>query len=167
MRAGVDHARARKVVRTELAGFRIDAERELQDAHAWIAELLANLFHGRRDHAEVLGDDRQRAEGFCDGLEQLGAWTLHPPSVDRVLSVARYFPVGLETAEVIDANDVIELERRTESLDPPRIAVCSHSFPIVDRVAPELASRAEVVGRHASLNDRAAVGAQLEIVAIR
>src|SRR5262245_42105280 len=111
MRAGVDDACAREVVWAKLSGLRIDPERKLQNAHPRIAKLLAYLFHRRRDDAEVLGDDGQSAESFGHCVEQCGAGAFHPSSVDGSGFATGHFPVGLEAAEVIDANDVVELER--------------------------------------------------------
>ena len=67
------------------------------------AELVAQRVHVGRDHAQVLGDDRQRAERRRDGVEERrpGPGTQRPCSA--VGCAGRDLPVGLEAAEVVDA----------------------------------------------------------------
>ena len=59
VRAGVDDAVARVVVRPEIRRLRIGPERKLEDRHSGESELLAQRFDLRRDDAEVLRDERQ------------------------------------------------------------------------------------------------------------
>ena len=58
------------------------AEAELEDAHAGHAEVLAQLIDLRRDEAEVLGDEGQRAEDVAEALEELVAGGLDPLAVN-------------------------------------------------------------------------------------
>ena len=50
-------------MRTKRRPLRIVAEGKLQQAHAREAELVAQLFDGRSDDAQIFGDDRQFAKG--------------------------------------------------------------------------------------------------------
>src|SRR5437879_2159596 len=61
VRAGVGYQFAGIIVRAETGSLGIVAERELQDGHAGKAELRADGFHLRGDHAEVFGYQRQVA----------------------------------------------------------------------------------------------------------
>ena len=87
---------------------------------------------------------------------------LHPAAVDRGRRVPRHLPVRLEAAEVVEAHEVHEGEHGAEAVDPPRVAGAGERVPAVERVAPELAGGAEVVGRHAGLERRPAVGGEVE-----
>ncbi len=93
--------------------------------------------------------------GACDPAAALGR---------RV--AARYLPVGREAAEVVDADDVHERERRAHALDPPAEAVRAHPLPVVKRVAPELPRLAEVVGRDSGDDRGRAVLLELEQVGV-
>ena len=75
-----------------------------------------------------------------------GAGTHRPFSA--VGSPGLHLPVGREAPEVVDPDDVCEPEVLAEALDPPAVAVLREDVPAVERVPPELARRAEVVGRH-------------------
>ena len=63
---------------------------------------------------------------------------------------------------MVDAHFVYKLVYRAEPLYPPAIAVGSHGLVIVQRVAPQLAVGAEIVGRHAGDGRRIAAFVQLE-----
>src|SRR5688572_24751379 len=56
----------------------VPVERELQDAHAGEAELLAQAFDRLRDDAEVLGHERQPSELALDGPEDRPAGSPPP-----------------------------------------------------------------------------------------
>src|SRR5262249_46357794 len=58
-------------------------------------------------------------------------------------------PRGSKSAEMIEADHVDLSEQRPCPVDPPAIAACPKRVPVVDGIAPTLAVRAEVVGRHA------------------
>ena len=70
---------------------------------------------GGRDHAEVLGDQRQVAERALDRAEELGARAAAPAAVARGRVPLRDRPVRDEAAEVVDPREVDELERRAGS----------------------------------------------------
>src|SRR5439155_25288520 len=58
-------------------------------------------------------------------------------------------PVCDEAAEVVDPGKVDQLERTAQARDPPAVALPAVHVPVVERVAPELAVRAERVRRRA------------------
>ncbi len=118
---------------------------------------LAQLLDGRRDHAEILGNDRQVTEGFLHGLENGIARAGLPSTGSRGFGFGRHGPVGLEAAEVIDADHVGELRRGAQAFDPPAVVAACLRIPVIQRVAPELAVLREVVGRHAGHRVGAAV----------
>ena len=114
------------------------------------AELVAQPLDRRRDHAEILGDQRQRPELALDGAEERRARAAPPAAAPRRRVALGDRPVGDEAAEVVDPREVDELERAPEALDPPAVAASRRMRrPVVERVAPELAGRAERVRRRA------------------
>ena len=72
-----------------------------------------------------------------------------PASARRGRVPRRDRPVRDEAAEVVDAREVDELEDAPEALDPPVVAGRAVHRPVVERVAPALAVRAQRVGRRA------------------
>src|SRR5215213_10876487 len=116
--AGVDELPL-AVVPGEVRVARVAVERELEDRHPRQLELVAEPLDGRRDHSQILGDDRQRAEIGPDGPEQLAAGRATPAARARGLPAGRDRPVCDQAAKVIEPDEVDELERSPEALDPP------------------------------------------------
>src|SRR6185312_14576309 len=73
-------------------------------------------------------------------------------------------PVGFEAAEVVEADDVVEIMGAARAVNPPIEAVVAHFIPFVERVSPALASSGEVVGRDAGDPNRSEVFVQFEEV---
>ena len=134
-----------RVVRVALAA----AERPEEHDHPRQPELVAERVDRRRDVAEILRDQRQVAELALDRAEQLGAGAGPPAPALRRRVPRRNRPVGDEAAEVVDAGEVDELEGAPEPLAPPVEAGRAVDGPVVERVPPALAGRAERVGRRA------------------
>ena len=153
--AGVDDAVRREVVRQERMRGRA-AEGELQHLHAGKAAGLAQRLHVGRDDAEVLGDQRQRAQRIARGLEQRGAGGFDPAAIDGGRAGCRNLPAGGKAAKVIDPHQVGAGQFMPQPRDPPGKAVALHRLPVVQRIAPALAGGREVVGRHAGHDDRLA-----------
>ena len=63
---------------------------------------------------------------------------------------------------MVDAHFVYKLVYRAEPLYPPAIAVGSHGLVVVQRIAPQLAIGAEIIGRHAGDGRGIAAFVQLE-----
>ena len=114
------------------------------------SELVAQALDRRRDHAEILGDQRQRAELAPRGVEHGPPRAPAASGPARAVARARgHRPVGDEAAEVIDAREVDELERRgagARSTSGSRGAAARASRRAG---CPRAARRAERVGRRA------------------
>src|SRR5262249_14298029 len=61
---------------------------------------------------------------------------------------SRYVPCRRECSEVIEADRVDVAEQGPQAIDAPAVATRGQRVPVIDRIAPELSSRAEVVRRH-------------------
>ena len=83
------------------------------------------------------------------GVEDRAARPALPVPGQRVAGPRRHRPVGDEAAEVVDAGEVVEVERAPQPLDPPAVAAPLQRRPVVERVAPQLALVGERVGRRA------------------
>src|SRR5262249_16931201 len=113
-------------------------ESELNDVHPGEAELVAEPLDRGRDHAEVLGDEREITEFHTRGVERPAPGAAPPPSLLRRRRASADSPVGDEPAEVVKAAEIDELERTTETLRPPAVAGVAQRRPVVERVSPEL-----------------------------
>ena len=148
VRPGVDDL-VLAVVGEPVRAVRVGVERVLHDRHPRVAEAVAQPLDGRGDDAEVLGDQRQLPELRGRGVEHRAARPALPAARQRVPRSGRHRPVGDEAAEVVDAGEVVELERAPQPLDPPAVAAALQRRPVVERVAPQLALVGERVGRRA------------------
>ena len=138
------------------------AEAELQDAHAGHVELLAQRVDFRRDEAEVFRDEGQRPRASSRRAKSCAPGRLDPLAVDGGLFFGGDGPVGFEAAEVVEADDVVEGVGAADAVDPPVEAALVQDIPAIERIAPALAGRAEVVGRHAGDADGREVFVELE-----
>ena len=78
--------------------------------------------------------------------KQLEARRLDPLAVDRGLFLGGNRPIGLESAKVVEAHDVVELDGAANAIDPPAKSnsVCigrRKNVPAIKRIAPALAGR--------------------------
>src|SRR5262249_34561340 len=96
---------------------------------------------------EILGDQGQVTELTLDRSEEVRAGPGPPVAGLRRRVPRRNRPVGDEAAEVVDATEVEELERAPEPLLPPAKDGRTVDRPVVERVPPALAGRAERIGR--------------------
>src|SRR5699024_10214009 len=125
------------------------SETKLQHLHAGEAKLIAQTFYIRRDDTEVFGEDRQDfSELFFDRGEQSVSRSLDPLAVDGGLLAGRYGPVSFKATEMVDAQIVCQGELASDAADPPLISRLFMVIPVVKRISPELACRAEVIRRH-------------------
>src|SRR6266496_5757348 len=94
---------------------------------------------------------------MADRFEKAGARPRHPLSgLSR--GCARWnVPCGRETAEVIQANCIHVSEQGTQAVDRPAITGCAKRIPVVNRIAPQLSLRAEIVRWNAGNEARAAI----------
>src|SRR4051812_38963192 len=102
---------------------RAPRESELEDVHPGQAERMPEPLDGRRDDAEVLGDEREMAELRLQGVEEAPSRAAPPASPGRRPRAGRNRPVRDEAAEVVDPRGIDELERPAEPLAPPAVAV--------------------------------------------
>src|ERR1700691_3732369 len=81
-------------------------------------------------------------------LKKAGSRTRHPlPGLRRRRSggnVAR----SREPAEVIQTNYIDVSQESTQPIDAPPITSRTHGIPVVNRIAPQLTLRAEIIGRN-------------------
>src|ERR1700691_4600260 len=83
-------------------------------------------------------------------LKKAGSRTRHPlPGLSRWRSRWNV-PRSREPAEVIHANDIDVGQQSTQPIDAPSIARRTQGIPVVNRIAPQLALRAEIIGRNSS-----------------
>ena len=153
MRAGVDHAVSDMIVGQVGVGW-AGIKGELQDLHAGKAETVAQGLDLGGDDAQVFGNDRQIPQRRTDGFEQASPRRGHPRAALRRPLFGRHLPGRLETAEMIDADTVEQCKCVAEAFDPPVEPLSFQRFPVVERVAPQLAGLAEVVGRYAGYGGR-------------
>ncbi len=163
--AGIDHGVVGVVVRqVGVVAAIVLPPGEVQDAHAGKAEALAQGGDFGGDDAQIFGNDGQGPERFGHRLEQRHARRLHPAAADGRGLVGGDFPAALETAEMIDAHPVHQLEGGAQPRDPPGKPFGLVRRPAVMRVAPALAGGGKIVGRHPGHNGGVAAGVELEQV---
>ena len=148
VRADVADAVRRVGVRQVVARL-AGVEGELQHLHAREAGVAQQLLHARGEEAQVLRYELRVVEPVAQHADKAHARAGQPFAVFRRLLAVGDAPVALKAAEVVDADDVVELLRALDAAYPPAVAVALHARPVVDGVAPELTVLAEVVGRHA------------------
>ena len=148
MRAGVADAVLPVAVR-QIAARVARVEGEFQHLHAGQTRVGKQLRDLRRGIAEILGDELDVVEPAGQHADERHAGALDPATVFRGRLAIGHGPVALEAAEVVDADDVVELRRSANASDPPLKAVLLHGLVVVEWVAPELTVGAEVVRRHA------------------
>ena len=82
--------------------------------------------------------------------------------MDGCLVLSGDRPERFKAAKVIEPDDVVERMGPAHPVDPPVEAPAFQHIPLVDRIAPPLASRAEIVRRHTGDANRREVFMQLE-----
>ena len=160
MGAGVADAVGRVVVGQVLVVGAVQAK--LQHLHAGEAAGLQQLPHRVKQLAQVLGHDGQVAQGGAQRAEQLHAGALLPSAVFGRGLPRRDGPVGVEPAEMVDAQDVVDAQRMAHPADPPGIAGAAVVVPVIQRVAPQLAVGGKEIRRAAGHPPGPAVGVHLK-----
>ena len=90
------------------------------------------------------------------------------PGADLPLAVAgrgaarRDGPVGIKAAEVVDAEQVVNAQSMADPLHPPGVSCLFMVRPVIQRVAPQLAIRREIIRRAAGHPGKAALAVQLK-----
>src|SRR5439155_9486423 len=81
-------------------------------------------------------------------LKKIGTRPLRPlAGLCRECS-AWNMPGGRESTEVLQANQIYVSQYSTQPLDAPPITPRTKGIPVVDRIAPQLSLRAEIIGRN-------------------
>ena len=138
------------------------AEGELQHLHAREGAVGQQLSHAGEQFAQILGNDGQLAKGSFQRIEQLHAGAVLPLAGAGGGAVRRDGPIGIEAAEVVDAQQVVDAQCVAHPAHPPRVASLFVVGPVVQRVAPQLTVGREVIRRAARHTGKAAVGIQLK-----
>jgi len=89
------------IVRAKRRALRIGSKGELQKAHSRQSKLVAQLFHGRRNHAQVLRHYRQFAKRVFERRKETFSRPFYPASVNRRRLAAGNLPVRFKAAKVI------------------------------------------------------------------
>src|SRR5207237_9700279 len=100
-------------------------------------------------------------------LEQPGSRSRPPAAVLRGLLPGGDFPVSGEADEMVEPYGIEPRERLREPLEPPMEARSLERLPIIERVPPALAGRAEVVGRDAGNHRGLALRVEEEQLPVR
>ena len=139
---------------------RVEGEHEyLHAGKSGIGQKLSDL---RRRIAEILGDQSQVMEPAEQHADQIYAGAGTPAAVLRGRIAVWHCPIALEAAEMVDADDIIQLLRAVDAAYPPAVAVGLHCVPIVQGVAPELPLVGEIIGRDAGHLDGDVILIELE-----
>src|SRR5947209_15225122 len=84
-------------------------EGELENPHARQIKLAPQSIDGPRNDAQIFRDQRQRAEGGLQCGEKIYAGTRNPRTRLRGLASRGDGPVSLESAEMIESNEIDQL----------------------------------------------------------
>jgi hypothetical protein len=76
-------------------------------------------------------------------------------------------PVGLKAAEVVQPHLVVERERAADARHPPVEAVLLQQRPLVERIAPALPGRGEIIRRNTRHPNRIPAVVELEDLRMR
>src|SRR5438874_2528813 len=87
--------------------------------------------------------------------------------MDGRILVGGHGPIRLEASEMVETHDIDPTERVAEALDPPGVAGALKDVPAIERIAPQLAGRAEVIRRDAGDGGGMAIGVEIEQVRVR
>ncbi len=117
--------------------------------------------------AQILGDELQIGEPAGQSADQRHAGALAPFAVAGGRFAVGHGPIGIQPAEMVDADHVVQLARAVNAADPPAVAVRLHGVPAIQGRAPQLAVRAEIVRRHAADGGGDALVVQLEKLRLR
>ena len=120
---------------------------ELQDAHSRHREIPAQLFYLWSDGAEIFCNERKIAQSLAQGMEEIVIRSLRPTTIDCRLFSRRDLPASLESAEVVETDDVALLQSPLHPLNPPIVAALTKDVPAIKRIAPALARLAEEIRR--------------------
>ena len=137
-------------------------ETELEYLHSGIAALVEHFAYLGRDESQILGDYVQLAEFFLCKAEQFVIRAFFPFADSRILVAERNGVIAFKTAEVVNADDIVQLRSGSDTLDPPLVACFLVVFPVVERISPKLTRWREVIGRTACDSYRPALSVKFK-----
>lgn len=149
MDAGVDDTVGFVAVRQKRPVGEVVAESEEQDAHTGKTMVPDHLTNICRNGSQVFGDYRQPPEPFDQPVKKSFGRYRDPMARGGRLGLGRYFPVGHQPAEVVDAGNVIQSQMILQALYPPVEARLLQRLPVVNGMSPELPGGTEIVWRDA------------------
>ena len=94
--------------------------------------------------------------------EEILARSLHPFSIDCSLFICRDSPVCFKATEMVDTQEIGQSELTADTVDPPFIAGGLMVVPIIERIAPQLSGRTEIIWRDSGYAGRVALRIELE-----
>src|SRR5262249_54056263 len=118
-------------------------EGELQHARPGQVKRVPERGHVRRDDPQVLGEERQTAQGLLHYPEEIRARTRHPLADLRRERAGRDMPGCRECSEVIEADRLDVGQQGAQSVEAPAVTARAQRLPVIDRIAPALSARAE------------------------
>ncbi len=157
VRAGIENAISYKVTRIVSAGLEIFAEGGLKHFRAGEIEFVPKRSDVWSDSAEVFskkGRDRKVFENFFEKVFPRPSYPFarrggSGTSRFDKLTMNGNLPIGGETPEMVEPNDIKQIKIMREPCKPPAVAGFFKSVPIVNRIIPKLSCPAEHIRRNA------------------
>ena len=140
---------------------------KLEYFHSRKVKALPQFCDGRGDNAEILRNNRKRAEFFFYCVKKPASGAFHPFPARCVGVSERYGIIAFKTAEMIYSQYIKKGKLVFNPFDPPVIPRFGMVFPYIKRIAPKLARTAEIIGRDSGNINRKTAFIKLEKVLIR
>ena len=138
-------------------------ESELQDTHAGQACKFTQFQHFFCNGAQIFCDQGQViTQHFLQFCKEGFAGSFHPFAADGIFCTEGNFPIGFKAAEVVDTQDIHVAQGFCDTADPPCKFCFFMLFPVIERVAPQLAGFAEIIGGNTCDAQREAFAVQTE-----
>ena len=125
------------------------AESKLQYLHAREPALRQQLIYAGKQLAQVLGHDGHIPQRLLHGAKQLHARAAAPLARLGGLRAVGAGIIGVEAAEMVDAQNIVKIQGIADAPHPPGKAGFFVVGPVVQRVAPKLACVRKCVRRAA------------------
>ena len=132
------------------AAILIEMQLKLQYLHTWELTCLPQLLHLIGNNPQVLSHNRNIPNILANNIEESLARAWLPHTMLCCLGITINLPEGLKASEMVNTDNIHLTHQITETTNPPIITILLHNLPVVLRVAPQLASLAEVIWRYTS-----------------
>jgi hypothetical protein len=166
MRAGVDQKIAFIGVGEIRMHGMVLSESKQENLHPGKREMIHDLSDIRRNQAEIFRNDRKVGEVFVESIKKIFHRYPYPFSIDRCFFARGDFPVGDEAPKMVNSQRIKKLEVMGNPFYPPLVAVFFENTPTINRVAPQLPSLTEIVGRDTRDEGRCFFPVQFEEVGV-